>query len=414
MLSFRRFSLVCATVGLLAGCSTIRNMETADADLLRGEISSAVETVESGERLPVGKTFVAPGQNVPVQVLSFQMLAGWEQDNHAAALQAFRVSCATILKMSSAKTMGGLETRIEDWRPVCKRAQRVDLRSAKAFFERAFQPVRLAPRARALVTSYYEPELRASRRPTGAFVHPLYARPPEVITRRGDYGVMVSGKLRPFLTRGQIYQGALRGRGLEIAYLDDAVDSFFLHVQGSGRLRFHDGKTTRVSFSAKNGHDYSSVGREMIRRGLTTRGRASAQIIQEYVRANPAEGMALLATNKSFIFFREATSLDPRRGPVGALGVQLTDGRSIAVDRRFTPLGAPVWLETDNSPVGPLRRLVIAQDTGSAIKGVQRADYFWGTGDAAGEMAGRMKHKGALTVLLPVAALRRLSGLPNS
>ncbi|MCI4663351.1 MAG: MltA domain-containing protein [Neomegalonema sp.] len=417
MRTYRRLSLACAATAFLIGCTTKSDIETADADLLRGEISAAIGDASLIERdygLTAGRVYVEPDRNVRVKIASFDALPGWAADDHAAGLRAFKVSCAKILKLRSAKVLGGLGTEIEDWRPVCLAAQSVDPRAAKAFFEQAFQPVRLKPSKRALVTSYFEPELRASRRSSGAYVHALYARPPELVSKGGVYGMVKAGQIRPYLTRGQIYRGGLRGRKLEIAYLDDAVDNFFLHVQGSGRLRFPDGSTTRVAFSAKNGYPYKSVGREMIRRGLTTRGRASAKVIQDYVRANPAKGLDLLATNKSFIFFREVTGLRSDSGPLGALGVQLSDGRSIAIDRRYNTLGAPVWLMADNSPTGPIRRLVIAQDTGSAIKGAQRADLFWGTGDRAGALAGRMKHRGSLTIFLPKATVKRLIGRSKS
>ncbi len=410
MRSYRRLSWAILAMAALAACSSSGRR---DADVLRGEIDAAMAgsgLIQRDYGLAAGQVYVEPERNVAVQIVSYDMLPGWAADDHSAALRAFQVSCEKILTLNSATVLGGLASRIEDWRPACVAARDVDPRAARAFFELAFQPVRLAPGERALVTSYFEPELYASRVPGGAYVHPLYARPPEVVSEGGQYGVVTGGRLQPYLTRGDIYRGALAGRGLEIAYLNDAVDLFFLHVQGSGRLRFPDGSTTRVAFSAKNGHPYSSVGREMIRRGLTTEGRASAQVIQNYVRANPTSGMELLSTNRSFIFFREVSGLDPRRGPVGALGVQLTDGRSIAVDRRFTPLGAPVWLMTDGSPTGPIRRLVVAQDTGSAIQGVQRADLFWGTGDQAGAQAGRMRYDGDMTVLLPTATVQRLIG----
>lgn len=412
MRSFRRLSIVCAATLALAACSWPSGRQTTDADILRDKIDRGFsETeIERDYGLTAGRLYVTPERNVRFQVLTFGQLRDWGIDDHGAALQSFRVSCATILNMRSATTLGGIDTRIEDWRQPCLAAQNVDPRAARAFFESAFVPVRLAPGERALVTAYFEPELMASRRPGGEFVHPLYARPPEIVNEGGEYGVVVNGSLQPYFSRGDIYRGALAGRGLEIAYLNDATDAFFLHVQGSGRLRFQDGGVTRVGFSAKNGHEYRSVGREMIRRGLTTEGRASAQIIQAYVRSQPSRGLELLSHNQSFIFFRELSDLDPNRGPVGALGVQLTDGRSIAVDRRFTPLGAPVWLETDDSPMGPMRRLVVAQDTGSAIQGVQRADFFWGTGAEAGALAGRMRHQGEMTVLLPLPTVQRLVG----
>lgn len=394
-------------MAMLAGCATTGSDDSA---ALQDHINGIVEEWAGNPELstPPGEPLIDAGSNMSFQVMSFDALDGWTGDDHGAALKAFQLSCDRIRKLDSTTILGGLASRIEDWRPSCDAADTVRPDAARAFFELAFQPVRMAPEKEALITAYYEPELAARRHPDGEFKYPLYRKPNEVTFRNGAYGVKKGGGFGPYLTRGEIDRGALDGRGLEIAYLNDPVDTFFLHVQGSGKLRFADGSVARVAFAAKNGHKYSSVGRAMMKEGVITGAQASADGIKRFVRNNPEQGQRFLAHNRSYIFFREVKMRDPSGGPEGALGVQLVDGRSIAVDRRYTPLGAPVWLESNDGPAGAIHRLVVAQDTGSAIKGPQRADLFWGSGEAAGSTAGRMKHPGQLVVLLPTATVKRL------
>ena len=277
----------------------------------------------------------------------------------------------------------------EDWAPICRLAQdanRSDA-SAKAFFELMFKPVQIGATP-ALFTGYYEPEHQGSPIRTPRFAYPLYTRPPE----------LQDGQT--FYTRAQIETGALRGRGLEIAWLEDPVEVFFLQIQGSGRIHMTNGPTIRVGYAGRNGHAYRSVGQEMIARGMRTPDQVSAQDIRTYVRSNPAAGQDLLKVNPSYIFFRKIADLTPDQGPIGALGRPITAMRSVAVDPDFTQMGAPVWIEKAGS--NPIRSLMVAQDTGGAIKGAQRADIFYGTGDAAGDAAGTIKDGGRMLVLLPI------------
>ena len=192
----------------------------------------------------------------------------------------------------------------------------------------------------------------------------------------------------------------MRGRGLEIAWIEDPVDAFFLQIQGSGRIRMTDGRVVRVGYAGRNGHPYRSVGQEMIRRGTHSPDQVSAQAISAWVRANPAQGRALLYHNPSYVFFRVLRDLPAEKGPIGAMGRPITTLRSVAIDPAFVPLGAPVWIEKEGR--NPIRRLMVAQDTGGAIKGAQRADIFYGTGPAAGEAAGTIKDGGRLVQLLPI------------
>ena len=309
------------------------------------------------------------------QMLRFSDLKGWQDDDHRAALSVFQQTC-DLLKGS-------------DWAPLCSLANDAGRTEAGArqFFELFFRPVQIGE-APALFTGYYEPELQGSPVRTPRFAWPIYRRPPEL-----QDGVT-------FLTRAQIEAGALRGRGLEIAWLEDPVEVYFLHVQGSGRIRMPNGQTVRVGYAGRNGHAYQSVGQEMIRRGTHRPDQVSAQEIRSYVRNTPGAGRNLLDINPSYIFFRRLDDLPADEGPIGAMTRSITPMRSVAIDPSFTPLGAPVWVEKTGA--NPINSLMVAQDTGGAIKGPQRADIFFGTGDAAGNAAGTVRDGGRMIVLLPI------------
>ncbi|MES2541460.1 MAG: murein transglycosylase A [Pseudomonadota bacterium] len=312
---------------------------------------------------------------VSAEVLDFGALDGWRDDSHLAALESFLTTCDLIDK--------------PDWKPICAVAADVpkDDASARSFFELFFKPV-VVGNPPALFTGYFEPELEGSPTRTGRFRFPLYARPHEL--REGAV----------YHSRQAIENGAIAGRGLEIAWLDDAVDVYFLQVQGSGRIRMTDGSVVRVGYAGKNGHAYRSVGQEMVRRGSHSIDQVSAPEIANYVRSNPTAGQELLYTNPSYVFFRKIGTLRPEDGPIGAMGRSITTMRSIAIDPKFTQLGAPVWIEKDGRR--PIRSLMIAQDTGGAIKGMQRADIFYGTGADAGDAAGTVKDPGRMVLLLPI------------
>ncbi|WP_103257440.1 murein transglycosylase A [Tabrizicola aquatica] len=318
---------------------------------------------------------VMAAQPAPAEMLEFDALDGWYDDNHVEALQTFLSTCDLIDQ--------------PDWQPVCAVAADVpqDDASARSFFELFFKPV-VVGTPPALFTGYFEPELDGSPVRSGRFQYPIYRRPPEL--REG----MV------YHSRSAIEGGAIAGRGLELAWLDDPVDVYFLQVQGSGRIRMTDGSVMRVGYAGANGHAYRSVGKEMIRRGTHTLDQVSAQEIAAHVRAEPTAGRALLDTNPSYVFFRKISTLDPKDGPIGAMGRSITTLRSVAIDPRYTLLGAPVWIEKDGRD--PIRRLMVAQDTGGAIKGMQRADIFYGTGAGAGNAAGTIKDGGRMVLLVPI------------
>ena len=320
----------------------------------------------------------------PAQVLDFEALDGWADDDHLAALRVFRATCDLLDD--------------PDWTPICGVAADAGATaaSARAFFELFFKPV-LIGTPPALFTGYFEPVLPGSWVRTPRFAWPIYRRPPE----------LKDGSV--WHDRATIDGGILRGRGLEIAWLDDPVEVFFLHIQGSGRIQMPNGQVIRVGYAGRNGHGYRSVGQEMIRRGTHTADQVSAPEIRAFVRRQPGAGQELLNTNPSYVFFRKLADLAPDQGPIGAMGRSVTPLRSVAVDPAFIPLGAPVWIEKDGA--NPMRRLMIAQDTGGAIKGEQRADIFFGTGDAAGDAAGTVKDGGRMVLLLPIErAYAMLSG----
>jgi len=311
------------------------------------------------------------------KVLDFSQLEGWAADDHAAALRTFLNTCADM--------------KDPDWSSLCAVAQsEARLHSnAAAFFELFFRPVLIEDEAAGLFTGYFEPELTGSLTPSARFRFPIYQMPPEA------RGASV------WLSRDEIETtDVLKGRGLEIVWVDDPVELFFLQIQGSGRVKLPNGRSIRVGYGGANGHIYRSVGAELVRRGTFQPHQVSAEVIKNWVRRNADIGLELLRHNPSFVFFREVSHVPADKGPLGAMNRSVTDLRTIAVDPAFTPLGAPVWIEKDGA--NPMRRLMIAQDTGSAIKGAQRADIFFGTGDAAGRAAGQLKDPGRMIVLMPI------------
>lgn len=334
----------------------------------------------------------------------FSDLPGWTSDDHDAALAAFVKTCPLLLKRGAGRLAGAA-----DWRSVCAEASR--LPDGRSFFERNFVPVRVTDgrgSADGLVTGYYEPELRGSRRRDARHAVPLYRRPPELVgVDLGEFredlkgrrvaGAIVGGRLRPYHDRAGIARGALRGRGLELIWVDSAIDAFFLQIQGSGRVRLNDGTVMRLGYDGLNGQPYTAIGRSLVRDGEISAEDMSMQAIRKWLAARPEKGRLLMETNRSYVFFREISG----GGPIGSAGVALTPGRSVAVDRRHVPLGLPVWLDTTYPEGRPLRRLTVAQDTGGAISGAVRADVFWGAGARAAETAGRMKSSGRYWILRP-------------
>lgn len=306
-------------------------------------------------------------------LLNYSDLDGWATDDHAAALAVFTNTCADVPR--------------PEWARLCAFAK--DGPPARDFFETFFQPVLIEDGEQMLFTGYYEPEIAGSLEQSEVYQYPIYRVPPDLVNGR------------TYLSRREIDEtDALKNKSLEIAWLADPVDLFFLQVQGSGRVRLPDGDVIRVGYGGKNGREYSSIGQALVSRGIYQAHQVSADVIRSWVRQNPEEGQKLLWQNESYVFFREVNEVPPERGPLGAMDRSITPMRSIAVDPSITLLGAPVWIEKAGET--PLNRLMIAQDTGSAIKGAQRADIFYGTGDLAGREAGQIKDTGRMVVLMPV------------
>ena len=347
--------------------------------------------------------------------VSFAHIAGWANDDHQAALAAFQRSCGEIIASGHAfgrdVRYGGARS---DWLAVCEAASRAV--SARQFFETEFEALEVSDpvRPEGLFTGYYEPEAEGSRTPGNGYDVPIYRKPDDLIGFEAStekqtglrYGRRAQGKPTGYFTRREIEEGALSGRGLELVWLKSWVDAFFIHVQGSGRIRFADGSTMRLAYGAKSGQPYTGIGGVLVERGVLARDDMSMQSLRKWMGENPAGARELMWQNKSFIFFREVVVDDPSLGAPGAQKVQLTPRRSLAVDRSLWMFGTPIWLDTQapSGPGGelkPFRHLMIAQDTGTAIKGPARGDVYWGWGDEAASTAGQMKSPGAMVVLLP-------------
>ncbi len=321
----------------------------------------------------IAVTSAASDTDATHRVVSFAELQDWELDDHQKALDTFLVTCPDL--------------RDPDWQSLCALAQQKP--NPKTYFELFFRPVLVEDGKNALFTGYFEPELNGSTSPSGRYRYPVYREP------------QVAKITNPWLTREEIETGDfMTGKGYEIAWVDDPVELFFLQIQGSGRIRLPNGGVIRVGYGGSNGHEYRSIGVELVRRGIYKPHQVSAQVIKNWVRRNPVEGQKLLFHNPSYVFFRKLTSVASDKGPLGAMNRSVTGGRTVAVDPKFVPLGAPVWIEKGGND--PIRRLMVAQDTGSAIKGAQRADIFFGTGDEAGRAAGRLRDPGRMLVLLPI------------
>ena len=361
---------------------------------------------------------------------SFADLDGWADDQHGAALGTFLNSCAWIEKLPDERPMGGAVVgdaaggggyagTAADWKPVCAEARGIapkDDGAARRFFEARFEPyeVRADGKPEGLFTGYYEPELRAALKKDARFRVPLHGRPHDLITvdlgqfRDAWKGERIAGRvdndrLVPYEARAEIEQGALDGRAPVLAWVDNPVDAFFLQIQGSGRLALKDGSMRRIGYEVANGQPYVAVSKVLLDDGALEKGKVSMQTIRAWLAKHPVEAPAVMNRNPSYVFFRWQDGLAASDGPIGAQGVPLTAGRSLAVDRKLIPFGAPLWLETTSleAPDGKFRRLMVAQDTGGAIVGPVRGDIFFGTGDKAGEHAGVMNVSGRYFVLLP-------------
>jgi membrane-bound lytic murein transglycosylase A len=341
---------------------------------------------------------------ITLRSAEFAEIVGWANDAHEAAFAALLKSCkrrGTGDRIcAAALALGDSPSR----------------EAARAFFEAHYEPRAVESyRSSGFVTGYYEPEVRGSRTQDGKFQFPVYRRPDDLVPMvpdqfRARFNDQLTAMRRvgnefvPYYTRAEIEDGALEDQDLEMLYLDDPVDLFFMQVQGSGLVRLPDGSATRLSYAGKNGYPYTSIGKLLVERGELTREAASADGVKAWLRADPEGGRKLMQENRSYVFFRELWAHEREDGPIGAEGVALTPGRSLAVDASYHSLGTPIFVAATNlndTEGRPFRRLMIAQDVGSAIRGPERGDVFWGSGAAAGRIAGATRHDAKFFILVP-------------
>lgn len=345
---------------------------------------------------------------------SFDDLPGWADDDHAAALATFRRSCEAL------KTGAPEGVRQDDLRPACQAALdpagTAGPAQARRFFERAFEPFEVAPPMGGFLTGYFEPEYDGSLQPDQTFATPLLGRPDDLVSIAAgetlpglDPGLRAARRTgagyEPYPDRAAIEDGALGAGAKPIAYVREPAEAFVIQVQGSARLRLRDGRVVRVAYDGRNGQPYTSIGKILVEDGLVARTDMSLERLMDWLKSHPEEARTVMRRNRSYIFFRVAGELDPADGPVGGAGHPLTPGRSLAVDHTLWDYGLPVWLEgrlpLRDGGSEPLNRLMIAQDTGSAIVGPARADYFFGSGPEAGTRAGLLGRRVRFVVLRP-------------
>jgi membrane-bound lytic murein transglycosylase A len=375
-----------------------------------------------------------PPDQIAFETRTYSSLEGWKEDDPSGALTAFQKSCDRLLVLPDTANLGdgAISGTIQDWagnmgdwRDACEAALEIsasDADTARRYFQTWFKPVAIMNHRDqlGLFTGYYEPVLRGSLTKSDQFNVPVYPRPAgHISVELGNFKESLDGqrvvgrvegnRLIPTESRAEIDRGALAGGPTPLLWLDSAVDAFFMHIQGSARIDLDNGETVRVGYAGTNGHVYVAIGRVLVERGAIPEDEVSAQSIKAWLAAHPDEADEVMQENASYIFFQIRDV-----GPVGAQGVVLTAGRSLAVDKRWIPLGVPVWIDTTAMPDRAdtpqrIKRLMVAQDVGGAIKGVVRGDIYWGSGDEAGEIAGRMKEFGRYHVFLPRALLIRQS-----
>ncbi len=363
------------------------------------------------------KTALAEKMFEPVSIALQQ---GWTKDNHGKALETFQRSCQEILTSAHGfKREAAFGGTAEDWQQLCQDALKVT--NAKDFFETNFAAFKIHDTARpeGLYTGYYEPEAEGSLTKSDTYAVPIYRKPQDLVALNAAdqksiglaYGRIINGQAQTYFTRKEIEQGAIENQGLAICYLKSWVDAFFIHIQGSGRVILPDGKTIRLAYAAKTGQPYTGIGGVLLAKGVGTKQSMSMELLRQWMSEHPAEARDLMWTNKSYIFFRPIDVPFDDLGALGAQQVNLTPLRSLAVDRSIWMFGTPMWIDTTTPPESgskPFQHLMIAQDTGTAIKGHVRGDIYWGWGEAAAFNAGHMKNAGSMVVLLPKLLAARL------
>lgn len=361
-----------------------------------------------------------PADDAPLTIrpVNFAALPGWEKDDLRGTIETLARSCGKLKAQDQTRPFGdpAWHITIGDWAPACNRIESGQAAAdPRAFFQFYFTPYEATAgdHREGLFTGYYEASLRGSLTRSTQYDTPLLKRPDDlVMVELGEFrealkgqrlaGRVVNGALKPYETRAEIEAGKLKN-AVPLVYVDDPVDAFFLQIQGSGRVLLDDGSEMRVGYAAQNGHVYYAIGRELVKRGLMDKDKVSMQSIRDWLETHPDQAAAFMNLNPSYVFFDELKG----EGPLGAQNVALTPGRSIAIDRTKIPYSTPLWLSL-TEPVpgkGDMQRLVIAQDTGGAIKGPIRGDFYWGYGEDAAHNAGLMKATGRYWLLLPRVGL---------
>jgi membrane-bound lytic murein transglycosylase A len=440
----RRVFAAVLAAGMVGGFPTGGKADTEDKEIRwKVRIVKAKTTTPSKTTVTQKTTSAAPAKTgAPAKrssawyrPVTFADLPGWANDDHLAAFKTFLKSCERVV------TSGRERTASDAKRPqqppaalvaVCGEALRVanetaDKDQARAFFEANFTPNAVVKKGQpGLLTGYYEPLLEGSRTPDGPYQTPIYRRPPDLVnvvddTRRGALKPGALTHVRktatgtePYFTRAEIETGALKGKGLELLYFVDPIEVFFMQIQGSGRVKLTDGTTIRVHYDGKNGHPYSSIGRYLTEKAILAADRISMSALAAWLRADPERGKRVMWQNTSYVFFREIK--DDTGAPLGALQVPLTPVRSLAIDTSYHALGMPVYVSSPTMKhvpkAAPFNRLMIGQDVGSAIRGSERGDIYFGSGDAASKLASVTKHPGRFFVLVPNAPSTAAAPVP--
>jgi membrane-bound lytic murein transglycosylase A len=413
--------VACVVVLLLAGTANVhaQSMNLDGIDVTRRGLENSSKTakiadrsaslVTPGKRLgstadPVNGVSIGPlsfeSFKIPstqLETVSWSALSGWTSDDHSAAFEAFALSCKPIIRGKPSKHAS--QPFYAALQSVCRRAviaRPHDSTAARIFFEQNFRPMRIARlgESNGLLTGYYEPIIAGSRVATAKFKVPIYRKPPDFAQRGND----------PYYDRAAIEEGVLAGRNLEIAWLEDATDLLFAEMEGSVRIKLEDGTVLRLNYDGHNGWPYTSIEQILIERKVMPKEKMSTSRIRDWMKVNPEEGKELRRRNKSFVFFRE-TGLGELEEAIGAQGISLTPGRSIAVDKFIHIYGTPFFIEAElpiqNKSSSKFQRLMVSQDTGGAIRGPARADLYFGAGEESAQLAGRVRHPGQFTMLIP-------------
>ncbi|MCK5284891.1 MAG: murein transglycosylase A [Alphaproteobacteria bacterium] len=358
-------------------------------------------------------------ESLILKPVSYEELPGWNKDNFKTVLPALQRSCERIIKRDTVQAFGSLEQAgtYKDWQPICYELLSItDMLKLRPFIEEYFQPYKVyaGTKEEGLFTGYYEASLKGARTKYGAYRYPIHARPDDlVMVALGDFrdelkgqriaGRVINGKLKPYEDRADIVSGNWPHNDKALLWIDNPVDAFFVQIQGSGVIEVEETNAQkslmRIGYAGQNGHIYYAIGRELVKRGYLTKDNVSMQSIREWLEQNPDEADEIMNTNRSYVFFEESE----KDGAVGGEGVVLTAGRSLAVDHLKIPYGTPLWVDINPPLEGEqgLQRLMVAQDTGGAIRGAVRGDVYWGHGERAEYLAGHMKSKGRYWLLLP-------------